>query len=185
MTRVVGLDLSLTGTGVATIYGTGHVVTETIGSTGHRDDSLVDRSARLGRLTQAILLHMKPDTTLAVIEGPSVMSKGGSNWDRAGLWWLVVRHIHSRGIPLGVAAPTLVKKWATGRGGADKAAVAVAASRMWPEVDAQTDNEWDALCMATIAAQRLGWDVPTLARHAEPLANVAWPVLPDIEGVAA
>jgi len=47
--------------------------------------------------------------------------------------------------PLPVA---LIKKAATGRGNADKTAMAVHASRRWPELDIKDDNQADALWIA-------------------------------------
>lgn len=179
-TMVLGLDLSLTGTGLATItsrfddHTAVEVWRET--STGKRDDSITARADRLldlaTRVTDVYGLDM------VVVEGPSIMSKGGSNWDRAGLWWLVLQVFHDRtGLPIVVVPPTQVKKFATDRGNADKTAVAVSMARMWPQVSEHglTDNEWDALALAHMGAQRLGLDVPSRAHHAAVLAKVAWP----------
>jgi Holliday junction resolvasome RuvABC endonuclease subunit len=165
--------LSLTGTGIATIRD-GVVGTETITSKGRRADSLDQRNRRLRDLMMDILDRCD-NADLVVVEGPSVMSKGGSNWDRAGLWWLTVSRLWVRDVPVAVAAPTVVKKFAAGKGNADKAAVAVGMARLWPEVECDTDNAWDGLALASMGAQRLGMDVPSRAHHAGVLVSVAWP----------
>lgn len=175
MTRVIGLDLSLAATGIAviaTVGGQVQVSTTTITSSGHRGDSLATRDARISRLTEAVLAAAKGD--LAVIEGPSIMSRGGSNWDRAGLWWHVVCSLRLW-MPVAVAAPTVVKKFAAGKGGADKASVAAGITRLWPDTEPGNDNEFDALALATIGAQRLDLPVPYRAHHIEALRKVEWP----------
>jgi len=47
--------------------------------------------------------------------------------------------------PIGVG---IIKKAATGRGNADKTAMAVRASRRWPDLDIKDDNQADALWIA-------------------------------------
>jgi crossover junction endodeoxyribonuclease RuvC len=141
--RVVGLDLSLTGTGIADIAAGNVIHTHTVASKGKRSDSLDGRASRLEAI-QGHVLHYAMDADLVVV-------------------------------PVAVAPPTVVKKWAAGKGNADKAAVAVGVSRLWPAVEARNDNEWDALALMTMGAQWLGWDVPSRAHHAGCLTKVAWP----------
>lgn len=172
-TAVAGLDLSLTGTGTAWI-GTGLPVVSTIKSVGHLDDSLAVRDQRLTRLANRIIDTVS-GAALVVIEGPSMMSKGGSMWDRAGLWWMVVHRLQQLDIPVAVAAPTTLKKFAAGTGSASKTAVAAGMTRLWPEITPRNDNEFDALAAATVAAQHMGLDVPVRAHHAATLAGVMWP----------
>lgn len=183
MTTVVGLDLSLTSTGVAVFSarnGAGWPVDtvdhQTIRSSGKRADTLIDRHHRLTNLIGEIVA-LSATADLVVVEGPSIMSKGGSNWDRAGLWWGVVNVLHDGGIPVAVAAPTVVKKFAAGKGNADKAAVAVGIERLlrlW-HLDCANDNEFDAVALALMGCQRLGFDVESRAHQAACLESVEWP----------
>lgn len=170
--RVVGLDLSLTATGVAWIEDD-QVHTCTIGSKP-AGALLADRNARLLNLESRIA-EPRINAALVVVEAPSLHSKGAGTWDRAGLWWYVVRACSAQQVPVAEVPPATVKKFATGRGNADKSAVAVGMSRLWPDVEAGNDNEWDALVLATIGAQKLGMPVPSRAHHADALAKVAWP----------
>jgi crossover junction endodeoxyribonuclease RuvC len=198
--RVVGLDLSLTASGIATIRRDGDTYDEaaptqkpgqgdlllgtaesaaaaevrTITSKGKRADSLSDRHRRLNRIGVEAY-EAAFGAQLVVVEGPSVMSQGGSNWDRAGLWWRVIGNLLHGDTPIAIVAPTQIKKFATGRGTADKTAVAVAMARMWPGVNAADDNQWDALTLAHIGAARLGYDVPQRAHHPAVLAAITWP----------
>lgn len=186
-TRVLGIDPSLTSTGVAVIYdGSARVpgvdaITAVFKTTGKRADPIATMDARIGRIADFVMDFATVD--LAVIEGPSLGSHGGSPWDRAGLWWRIVHRLLAADVPVAVCPPKVRCKWATGVGGGPKASkpmVAVAVARLWPHVDADSDDEWDALGMASIGAQRLGLPVPSRAHHAAQLESVAWPeVVPD------
>lgn len=175
MTAVLGLDLSLTGTGLAAVTSDGGFTATTIASTGHRGDSLAQRDRRLSDLARRIGLFIQDwdEYTLAVIEGP-VRALGGSTWDRAGLWWMVVGMLDPE--RTAVAGPTVVKKWAAGKGGADKGAVSNGVTRLWPEFECGSDNESDALALASMGAQRLGIaPFPKRAHHSDALLKVEWP----------
>lgn len=184
--RVVGIDLSLASTGVATIrwapdeHPTITAETETITTKGKRADTLLDRNARLQSITDQIRAHLTLNTTLVVIESGAFASVGGSNWDRAGLWWRVIdtvwRYVDGGGSAIATIAPTSLKKWATDRGNADKSDVAVAMARLWPDVDAPSNDAWDALGLAHMGAQHLGWPVPVRAHHGAARAKGAWPM---------
>ena len=92
--RVMGIDLSLTSTGIALASEGSMVGLTRIQTTGKRADTLVQRRNRLYGITMKIrdLVHTySPD--LVVIESPSY----GSQHDRSGLWWLVVDRIISNG----------------------------------------------------------------------------------------
>ena len=172
---VLGLDLSLTATGICRLADGSPELT-TVGSKGHTKDTIGLRAYRLRVLADLVLAAVaidKPD--LVIVEGPSVMSKGGSNWDRAGLWWHVVGALHAMELPTAIVPPSTLKKWAAGKGNADKATVAVHLARLWPDVTAADDNQWDALALATMGAQWLGRSTPTRAHHAASLAGGEWP----------
>lgn len=176
MSYVVGIDPSLTATGFGYIYASsGAAHTQVVITRGHRADTLPDVCGRLDTIT-AQVTWLASECALAVIEGPSHGSRGGSSWDRAGLWWRLVHRLLRLEIPVAVCPPTVRAKWATGKGNAGKGLVSVAMARLWPDMSEQTsDDEWDALALATIGAQQLGWAVPTRAHHADCLAKVSWP----------
>lgn len=182
---ILGLDPSLAATGAAELIlrpdGTIAARTLVIRTKGRRDDTLVDRWMRL----EHILDELRTDTygpfDLAVIEAPAHSTPGGSTWDRAALWWRIVSELLDSRTPVATVAPTTRLKWATGSGraGQGKAGVVAAMVRMWPDVDAQTDDEWDALAMASMGAQHLGWMPATRAHHRECLTKVRWPECED------
>jgi len=186
MTRAVGIDLSLTGTGLAaitTVPGGVDLTVATITSKGSRDDTLRQRRDRLYGIVLAVS-QFASGADLVVVEAPAFSKNNASTWDRAGLWWAVIDMLMLDQHRVAIAPPNVVKKFATNKGNADKPAVAVGIARLWGEqCQCANDNEYDALTMATMGAQRLALPgVPIRAHHAAALASVAWD---QPEGVAA
>jgi crossover junction endodeoxyribonuclease RuvC len=173
VTTVVGLDLSLTASGVCHIVD-GEITLNTVRSKPKPKATLADQVERLAWIRDNIA-DLCDGAHLVLVEGPSYGSKGASVHQIAGNWWLIVDQLVERGIPVGVAPPSVVKKWATNRGNADKTAVGIAMARLWPTITPGNDNEVDALAIATMAAQRAGMAVPTRAHHADALTKAAWP----------
>ncbi len=155
--RIIGLDVSLTGTGVAVLYRDGTAMTDTIVTKGKREDTIRERDQRIDYIADRVSEWLSGRPALVVVEGPAGARPGGSTWDRAGLWWRLVDMALNRA-PVGIVAPTARAKWATGRGNADKAAVAAAMARAYPDVELSTSDEADALVLAAMGAQRLGWN---------------------------
>jgi Holliday junction resolvasome RuvABC endonuclease subunit len=176
MRRVVGLDLSLTKTGIGIITqradGTCTAVADTITSRGRRADDLVARHARLTELGKAIV-HHAATAELTVVEGPVPGAKGGSPVDRWGLWWWVVGGLIRRDVPVAVVAPTSLKLAIAGSGRADKASLAVALTRLYPDVDVTSSDVADSVGLAHLGAVHLGWPVKVLERHRQ--VKASWP----------
>lgn len=179
--RVVGIDFSLTCTGVGTIVQqsgqTPTALAVTFGSTGKRADSLPDRHERITGLAERVLEYCA-EARLAVIEGVLTASfKGGSVMDRHAGWWAIVGGLIRREVPVAVILPPSLKLAIAASGKADKAAVAIAIERLWPGLDVSSSDVSDAVGLAHLGAVRLGWDVPTLERHQK--VKATWPELPD------
>lgn len=170
--RIVrGLDLSLTGAGVA---GAGWA--QTLGSKGKRTDTYAMRRARLHRLAGRIVEAVGP-CDLAVVEGPSYGSRGAGTWDRAGLWWLVVDALAAREVPVAVVTPSARAKYATGDGRAGKQAVLDAAAVRYG-VALRDDNQADAMVLCAMGHDWLDEPLATVPdRHRAALARVEWPEL--------
>ena len=185
MIKVAGLDLSLTCSGIAVCVensaGTS-MVTDTVTSKGVRAATLVDRHRRLSTLADGIIGYAEV-CDLAVIEGPFVGSKGGSPIDRMALFWMVAGTLIRRNVPVAVIAPTSLKLAIAGKGNADKASLAVALMRLWPDVDVTSSDVSDAAGLAHLGAVWLGMDVPTLERHRAVKAE--WPASLDPAAEAA
>jgi Holliday junction resolvasome RuvABC endonuclease subunit len=174
--KVAGIDLSLTCTGIALCIETSRgtkMITDTVTSKGKRAASLVDRHARLTELGNAILHHAGV-CDLAVIEVPAFSRLGGSPVDRHALWWFVVGGLIRREVPVAAIVPTSLKLAITGKGNCDKAAVAAAMVRLWPDTDVTSSDVSDAAGLAHLGAVWLGMDVPTLERHKT--CKAEWPI---------
>lgn len=179
---IVGLDLSLTGTGVAEVYLSDdgpQIKVATYGSKGAIQDTLSQRQQRILLLATRIVntvIDAKPAWVL--IEAPAFNSKNGHFHDRSGLWWLVVHSLADR-LPdtkIVEATPQAVKKFATGKGNASKDEVLIAMTRRYTEVEFKNNNESDALSLAAIGASYVGHpivEVPKL--HQEALKSIRWP----------
>lgn len=179
---VVGVDLSLTGTGVATAAGV-----RTIGSTGRAGASLRARHARLTNLATEVRRAVNDATdrmALVVIEAPAFSRTTGHQHDRSGAWWLLVDLLLSDGHLVVEVAPTCRAKYATGKGNAGKAAVVSAVSHRYGQVFVD-DNTADAFVLRAMGCHRYGSPlVPVPKAHAAALDAVAWPDVDTLAGVA-
>lgn len=178
MSRVVGLDPSLSAFGVAVVEG-GRVLNAaslTSGrETGHpRLEGLIERVSNWTR-----------GALLVVIEGPSYGSGSQSqkgHHERAGLWWAITQELWRDGVAYVVVSPRTRAKYATGNGNAGKAAVVAAASTRYGLGPITDDNVADALTLAAMGARHLCWpidvvnpDDPADVKRLTAFAAVSWP----------
>lgn len=162
---ILGLDLSLTATGVARWDGT----TETIKT--RPDDG--DR-----RLT-VIRNHVRevagtPLATLAVIEDvPPVRAHALST---IGMVHGVVRTVLADlGVPYVLVPPSNLKQFATGKGNATKPDMRMALYQR-ATLDIRDDNQVDAWWLRAMALDRYGEPVVQVPQsHRAALTKVAWP----------
>lgn len=161
---IIGLDLSLTGTGLADYnMETGKFTCETFGTKGKRTDTFEMRGERLRKMADYIVKWATAgpaDPSLVVVEAPSYGSQNGSQHDRSGLWWLVIGELQRRGIPIAYVAPRSRAKYATGNGNSGKDVVLAHVIERYGEFVEDTtirnDNEADAVTLAAIGARLLG-----------------------------
>jgi len=167
---VVGLDLSITATGVATVRDDGKYTTRSVVPGVKRKGH-----DRLEFVLQGIFTAEVKMANAAVVEGPSFGSNRPGYHVNAGLWWHVTHRLWLHGIPYVVVAPTVVKMYATGNGQSGKDAVLMSAARKFPQFDGD-NNEADALWMAALF---LDWSETPLVglpqKHRRALASVDWP----------
>lgn len=167
----VGLDLSLTSTGIAIIHGDVTTV-QRITSKGKKGATTADQVERLVSIVECIAgaVPLSEHTKIAV-EGPSYGSTGSAAHILGGLWWLVRRYL--RDDDVAVVPPGTVKKYATGKGNAGKDEVLAAVVRRYPHVEVSGNDEADALVLAAIAARLDGHPIEeTLpAAHFSTLAS--------------
>lgn len=161
---VIGIDLSLTGTGLADFCLDTRRFTamDTHRTKGKRTDNYKMRGDRLTGIADHIVEWATAgplDPRLVAIEGPSLGNRQGSQFDRSGLWWLVVSALQAGGIPVLVVPPKTRAKYATGNGNADKATVVAHVVEQYGDFCGRriaNDNEADAVVLAAIGARYIG-----------------------------
>jgi crossover junction endodeoxyribonuclease RuvC len=183
---VVGIDPSLTETGVARIADDGpigaglNVRTYVTGAQGKEGARLHERSARLRELAHHLYV-VSDDADLVVIEGPSLGSTTPHSFDRHGLWWLLVARLSGNGVPVAEVSPSTLKTYALGKGsgkGTGKDAVLAAAVRRYDDhaPELANNNEADALLLADMGARHFGRPLTELGhQHTRALAAIRWP----------
>lgn len=176
MTVIIGLDLSLTSTGLARIND-GEVTLRRVQSKPPPAArvTLASRSLRLRKIAGEVFDYCT-GADLVVVEGPSYASDSGAAHDRAGLWWLILARLTGQGYNVVEVPPTLVKQYATGKGNAPKDAVLAAVVRRYPHVNVDQNDVADALVLAAMGArftrQPIDGDLPQT--HTRALARVKW-----------
>lgn len=170
---VVGLDLSLTGTGVTVIDAGVH--TALFGAKGHKTDTLQMRADRLDTLFGQIV-NVIPESALILIEQPAYSRTQGSQHDRSGLWWLIVAYLHPFHDVVEVTPGTL-KRYATGKGTATKDKVLAAVVRRYLDVEVTDNNVSDSLVLAAMGSRHLGRPIEeSLPKtHLAAMDAVRWP----------
>jgi crossover junction endodeoxyribonuclease RuvC len=171
MSSVIGLDLSLTATGVASA-----TWAETIKPGKLRG---YERLRFLKARIQEYLCGMPQGEAvgLVVVEGPSFGSQGSSAHQVAGAWWYLTEAVERTGIPMAIAPPSSLKKLATGVGNADKDRMMLATARRFEWFDGD-NNAADALWAATAGYAQGGRSLVSLPEsHLTALSGIEWPSL--------
>ncbi len=172
---VVGVDLSLTSTGIARTDG--HL--DRIRTAGGANADLRARWIRLNKLARDVHAAIPDCTDLIVLEAPSLgVGRQRGTHDRSGLWWLVVDSAMRRQIPIAEVPPALRCRYATGRGNAGKDEVLAAVVRRFADWDVTGNDVADALVLAAMGADHLGHPIVELpAQQRLALGKVAWPAV--------
>ncbi|MFC4122081.1 hypothetical protein [Nonomuraea zeae] len=173
--RVFGLDLSLTGSGIASSSGWCDV----IGRDGITTLPLADRDAAIYQLAHAITAAVTPTADLVLIEAPAYSRSNGGAHERAGLWWRVVHRLLCWQVPVVEVLPNLRGIYATGKSQPKKTEVVDAVARRWPvwKTDGD-DNAADAVVLMAMGLDHLGLPLTGMpVKHRAALDRVAWPEL--------
>jgi Holliday junction resolvasome RuvABC endonuclease subunit len=166
--KVIGLDLSLTCSGIA---GIGWTDTIRPGAKLRGHERLQWIQERVGDFVRT--------SDLVIVEGPSYGNQGqqrqSGHHERAGLWWLITQTLWTIKTPFAVVTPAGRAKYATGRGNAAKADVVREVTRRFDWFDGGED-EADALILAAMGADHLGHPMVVMPKlHRDALDAVAWP----------
>jgi Holliday junction resolvasome RuvABC endonuclease subunit len=173
--NVVGLDLSLTATGVAWPDGT----TETITTTPR--DTLPDR---LRYIRASIVEHLRDliflGPTVAVVEDlPYTRNQAGAQLGMVhGIMRVALDDLRRQNVVAGIALvpPATLKKYATGRGNANKAELLGAAIRRL-RYEGHDDNQVDAIWLRQMGLDHYAPGMAALmpVAHRDAARAVDWP----------
>ena len=172
--RVIGIDPSLTATGIADADGGLFTITSK-----PDDGTVADRARRIATITAHLRPHRLTDAHLVVIEGPAFSRQGQAGVHlRAGLWWQVACLLTARGVEVVEIAPSALKKLATGKGNATKPDMRMALYQR-AGIDERDDNRVDAWWLRQVGLHLLGdpaaLDLPKT--HLVALAKIRRPAL--------
>jgi crossover junction endodeoxyribonuclease RuvC len=152
---IVGLDPSLTATGIAYLTSDGTCSLATLRSSTHPEVEL--RLARLRNSILAAVLLVRP--SLVVIEGLSFGSNDPSAQERAWLHFTIRLEMWANDIQFVVVPPSTLKKFTTGSGAAKKEQMMLEVFKRF-DVSAADNNQADATALAFLGATYLGQREP-------------------------
>lgn len=179
---VIGIDSSLTATGLASSHGWCQVI-------GYKrpraKDPGITQLPHLQRLDAMevvldnVLTHIgTPD--LAVMELPAPSRSGGGAHERGWLWWEIYRNLARNDIPIGLMSVNHRMQYATGKGQATKNLIVDAVARRFPDwPTAGDDNAADAVVLMAAGRDWLGHPITDMPKtHRAALDKATWPTLP-------
>lgn len=188
---IVGLDLSLTGAGVAVIDEDtqktwlsvhGSKASPRVPSPAHKgrkkDKGIVPvevRAARIQGVANSVLKTLPIAPRMALIEAPSYGSQNGMAHERSGLFWAIAMALAPE-TQLIEVPPRVRALYATGDGGADKKAV-VAATLAMHKLSTRNDNIIDAFVLAKMGCRHIGRpiDLSLPEVNLTAMSSVYWP----------
>lgn len=175
--RVVGVDTSLTATGLASSEGWCRVIGYVDRTKKNPISKLprVERLAHMNVLLDSVMAAIgTPD--LAVIEGAALSKAAGGAHERGWLWWRVYERLLDAGVPVGVVSTNQRIHYATGKGTGSKGVVLEQVVRRWPQW--QTGGNDNAADGVVLMAAGRDWlrapigDVPK--SHRKAVDNADW-----------
>jgi len=180
--HVIGLDLSLTGTGVAVSRGDHNDVSLATISTRADNGSIAGFSTRCAAIANMIDDHARsaganPMSLAYAVEGLSLHSKSSSLDRIFASWWMILAELRQLGWPEpSIISPNERAMYATGKGNANKEAVLLASVRRYPLVDISDNNQADATVIMAMLRRHLGAPIeaPLPQTHLRALEKVRW-----------
>lgn len=173
--RVIGADLSLTGTAIASNAGW----CDLIGLAGITTLDLPARIDALHKLRDRVLdLVGQPD--LVVAEAIAYSRTNGGAAERAWLWFEVTGRLIRRGVEVATVTTGTLKIYATGsgqkKGASTKGAVIDAVARRWPAYETGgDDNLCDAVVLTAMGADHLGHPLAPMPKTHRAALTTVWP----------
>lgn len=141
---ILGLDISLNGTGVVVLDMAGDICLK---STIVPKNIGLDRMELIDRRIDSLILTYSP--TLVVLEGYAFSMNMTGNSERKELTGILKYKFHKSKIPVVIVSPMSLKKFITGSGKGDKNKIMLAAYKKWA-IEFDDDNQTDAYGLARI-----------------------------------
>jgi len=154
---VIGIDLSLTGTGLIYINKKGDYTEKLIRSKPPKVKTPTTEIIRIigirNEIVDSIIIKK---VEIAAIEGISYMSRNSTSTAQlSGLNYMVREMLINNNIPFVIVAPTSLKKFVTGKGNCGKDIMMLETYKRW-EVSITNDNICDAFGLAKISGALIG-----------------------------
>ncbi|WP_292988361.1 crossover junction endodeoxyribonuclease RuvC [Mycobacterium sp.] len=185
MSVVVGIDPSLTSTGIAVLINGAPLALKTVNDGQKDSKSYAHRSDRIVRQCCSVIDALPVDRIdLAVIEGQAFGYHNAYTSDGNALWWGIFSALRQQQIPTAVVTPLTRQTWVIGREGSkdstDKKKQVLLAVRLWWPALAKAirnDDIADAAALASIGAAHCGDQLPFQLkdRHRNTLESIDWP----------
>jgi len=175
---VIGLDTSLTATGIASSNGWCRVVGHTNKKNPITGLPHPRRLAAMRDVRNHIIENIgRPH--LAVLELPAPSRSGGGAHERAWLWWEIYGCLTDAEIPVGLISTNQRMLYATGKGNAAKSVVVDAVARRWPDwVTGGNDNAADAVVLMAAGRDWLGHPITVMPQaNRAAVTKATWPDL--------
>lgn len=150
--RIMGLDLSLNGTGISVVdeglsIVFSHRVTLNTGTKAFPELYGMERANFIINVMKDIIENHQPN--VVVLEGYSYGSKGRAVFDLGELGGIVRYVLSNLNIPFYEVPPTTLKKYISGKGNADKDMMMAAALSRYGK-SFNSHDECDAFCLAAM-----------------------------------
>lgn len=181
--KVVGLDISMTATGIVVHEPGGVTYSATEGEKPKprkKTDPPVPlelRRARMKRTTAKVVEHCQY-ATLVAVESHSFSTGSAGQHDLSGQWWDIVDELYGMGLVVVEITPQQLKGYMTGNGNASKDLMFSTAIRRYPTINIKTKDEADASAACSMAVRHLelapletAWN----QRMQQEMEKVAWP----------
>lgn len=156
---IVGIDLSLTGTGVVVIDNKSKILYQALIKT-KTTNSPTEETKRLKNIINQLPVQYLQNgiTALVVIEGLAFMARNSTALVQlAGLSYLLRSMLIDLTVPFIIVAPTSLKKFTVGKGNAGKDEMMLAAYKRWG-ISLTNDNLADAYALARCGLALKGID---------------------------
>lgn len=175
--RVLGIDTSLTGTGLCRADFTPDglvLMTATVSApppakNGDRSKRAMARrvNALIEQIDAAIYDPLYPDEPkpdLIAMESLAYAAKGEGVWVLPWVFGRVIELAEKYDVPLIVVGTSQLKKYVTGKGNTPKEEVTLAIIKRWPEAEAKNNNEADAVACCAIGCRYLGMPIDNVPK---------------------